>query len=54
MKEKNEITKPTFCEICEEQTRFGFGKEPMRYDITCCSSKCWIKWNTKCYTVRSK
>ena len=45
MKEKNKIT---YCEICKEQTGFGFGKEPMRYDTGCCSSKCWTKWNTKC------
>ena len=32
--------KPTYCLNCGERTGFGFGKEPMRYDTVCCSSKC--------------
>ena len=42
------IAKPTYCEICGERTGYGFGKEPTRYDSTCCSSKCWKEWDKLC------
>ena len=39
----------TVCLNCQEDTGFGRGKEPMRYDIHWCSSKCWQEYWKKSY-----
>jgi len=36
---------PYNCWNCGEPSGFGFGKEPMRYDIAWCSSKCWQEFD---------
>jgi len=43
MKTKKEPT-PTYCWQCNKRTGFGFGVEPLRYDIHWCTSKCHAKF----------
>ena len=35
---------PTYCCQCNKRTGYGFGIEPMRYDIHWCTSECHAKF----------